>query len=286
MRFGLIANLKRTGAVDAIRAFIKWSKESNQKLVLCKEIHNAVPEFDHFVERNRLAHESDMIVSMGGDGTLLATSRAIGDSGTPILGINLGSLGFLTQQTPDELIKALNDIVAGRYTIEERMLLQTDVNGDGKFEAPTALNDVVIDNGSVSRVLHIKLEVNGEEVVTYMADGLVIATPTGSTAYSLAIGGPIMKPGMEAMIGAAIAPFSLTTRPMIFHGDDVIDITVMTEGRLANLTIDGQVNFDLSDGQRVRVSKAGFKSRFVQFPENSFYKLLRSKLNWGLPPKY
>lgn len=286
MRFGLFANLRRAGAAPAIKSFIDWAAAEKHELTLCDEIREVAPDYNNYESRDELARQVDILVSMGGDGTLLATARAVADSGTPILGINLGSLGFLTQQTPEELVCALNAIVAEKYTIVDRMLLEAEINGEGRTLSPRALNDVVIDNGPVSRLLRINMQVNGEEVVTYMSDGLIISTPTGSTAYSLAVGGPIVQPDMDAIIASAIAPFSLTMRPMVFHGDDILDLTVITDGRPAKLTIDGQVDMDLNDGQNVRVRRAGFYARFVSFPESSYYSLLRTKLNWGLPPKY
>ena len=284
MRFGLIANLKRVGAKEAIRSSIAWAKTNKHELTLCDELAGEFPEYPRLCPRSQLATQVDMLVSMGGDGTLLASARSVGAVGTPLLGINLGSLGFLTQQTPQQLISALDAVVAGDYKIEERMLLKAEVQGDNQPSTPFALNDVVIDNGPVSRVLDINLKVNGEDVVTYVADGLILATPTGSTAYSLAVGGPIVTPGMDAIIAAPIAAFSLTTRPMIFSGDDVLEAIVGTEGRPAILTLDGQVNVELKDHQMVRISRADFRARFVVFAENSYYKLLRSKLSWGLPP--
>jgi len=285
MRFGLIANLKRSGAKEAIRGFVDWTRDHHHELILCDELRETVPAHNQIAPRHELAVNVDLLVSMGGDGTLLATARAVGASGTPILGVNLGSLGFLTQQTPGQLAEAMDTIVRGEHRIEERMLLRVSLNGRDLNESSCALNDVVIDNGPVSRVMKISLGVNGEDVVTYIADGLVLSTPTGSTAYSLAVGGPIMKPGMDAIIAAAIAPFSLTTRPMIFSGDDRLEVRVNTEGRPAVLTLDGQVMINLAEEEKVVITRAEHRARFVVFPENSYYQLLRSKLNWGVHPR-
>ncbi|HUV31594.1 MAG TPA: NAD(+)/NADH kinase [Acidobacteriota bacterium] len=286
MRFGLIANLRRTGAREAINSFIDWAHQNKQELVLCEELRTAVPEYPRICPRDQLVTEVDILVSMGGDGTILATARLVGAAGTPLLGINLGSLGFLTQQTPQQLIPALDAIVSDKYTIEERMLLKAELQNTGQPSAPYALNDVVVDNGPVSRVISINLRVNGEDVVTYIADGLILSTPTGSTAYSLAVGGPIVTPGLDAIIAAPIAPFSLTTRPMIFSGDDVLEVSIASDRRAAILTLDGQVSLSLKDSQSVRISRAEFRTRFIVFAGNSYYKLLRSKLNWGMPPNF
>lgn len=286
MRFGLIANLKRIGAGEAIKTFISWARETGNDLVLCDDLRKTVPDYSSFLPRQKLVHEVDFIVSMGGDGTILAVVRSVAPAGTPILGINLGSLGFLTQQTPSELVRALNEIVSGEYRIEERMMLKAEIVGRGPLPYPYALNDVVLDNGPVSRVLDVTLRINGEDIVTYTADGLIISTPTGSTAYNLAVGGPIVSPGMDAMIASPISPFSLTTRPMIIPPDDKLELVVETDQKSAMLTLDGQVGVELTPNERVMIHRSEYRSKFVVFPENSYYKLLRSKLNWGVPPNF
>lgn len=284
MKFGLFANLKREGAEEAIRQFIGWSKDSGNELVLSDELSDLKFETDKFECRQKIAEKVDILVSMGGDGTLLASARAVGSSGTPILGINLGSLGFLTQLTPQELLPALNAIVDGKYQTEKRMVLKMDMNGVGDIESPFALNDIVIDNGAVSRLLDINLKVNGEAIVTYKADGLIISTPTGSTAYSLAAGGPIMNPTMEAFIVSPVAAFSLSTRPMILSAEDKIEIKVVSESHQAMIALDGQVMHPLKDYPTVTISKADYYMNFIVMPGNTFYKVLKNKLHWGYSP--
>lgn len=284
MRFGLIANLNRQGAADAIRSTIAWATKRREDLILCDVLRDAAPDYPSFEPRADLAAKVDCLIAMGGDGTILATARSVGSIGTPILGINLGHLGFLTQNTPAELEQALDAIVAGHYKIEERILLMVSIEGREPLPMRYALNDIVLNQGGVTRVLDINLKINGEDVVTYIADGLIIATPTGSTAYNLAVGGPIVAPGMDAMIASPIAPFSLTTRPMIISGQDKLELSVLTSGRKAQLTLDGQVVIEVQEREVVQVSRADFNARFIVFPENSYYKLLRSKLHWGVPP--
>ncbi len=286
MRFGLIANLTRIGARKAIDTVVSWAKQHNHELFLSSDLKTAVPGNWPFLPQDELAPKVDVIVSMGGDGTLLATGRSVNSSGTPILGVNLGSLGFLTPRTPEQITESLDAVVSGNYKLVERMLLKALVLGKEISESSTALNDIVLDNGPSSRVLDINLRVNGEDVVTYKADGLVIATPTGSTAYALAVGGPIMHPSMEAMIAAPIAAFSLTTRPMIFSGDDILELRILSRGRVANLTLDGQVVVGVREAEPVTITKADFKLKFITFPDSSYYKLLKNKLHWGVPPDY
>ena len=284
MRFGLIANVKRTGAEEAIQFFINWSEKSGHKLFLADELKGFNDSSISYCSREELASKADIIVSMGGDGTMLASARLVSDSRTPILGINLGSLGFLTQLTPQQLLPALDSIVKGEYRLESRMLLKIEAVGIENVESPFALNDIVIDNGPVSRLIGINLSVNGESIVTYKADGLIISTPTGSTAYSLAVGGPIMHPKMEAMIASPVSSFSLNTRPIVFSADDVLEVSVIDDDHQAQLTIDGQVMLPLSDSSKVRITKADFQTKFIAFPESSFYRVLRNKLHWGYTP--
>ncbi len=285
MKFGLFANVTRRGARGAIDKFIEWTQESGNEIVLSDDLQDFARDHVTFSPRKELAAQVDIVVSMGGDGTLLATARDVGASGKPILGINLGSLGFLTQLTPKQLVPALEKICEGEYQIEERMLLKAQVNGSQELSYPYALNDIVIDKGAVSRLIEVHFRVNGEDIVTYRADGIVISTPTGSTAYSLAVGGPIMHPKMKGIIAAPISSFSLSTRPMLFDAEDVLELTIRSHDRVVGLTLDGQVMISLFETARVTISQAEHSMRFIVFPENSFYKVLRNKLHWGRPPR-
>ncbi len=282
MRFGLIANLKREGGVDAVRAFIKWAKETSNNLFLCQPL--GVDTDLQLLEPDSLSDSIDIVVSMGGDGTLLASARQVGPAGIPVLGINLGSLGFLTQLTPSQLIPSLDAIVRGEYQTEYRMLLKAELSSGMTIDSPYALNDIVIDNGPVSRLIDINMTVNGEEVVSYRADGLIIATPTGSTAYSLAVGGPILHPGMEAIIASPISSFSLSTRPMVFSSRESLEISIHSDHGQAGLTLDGQIMMTLKNNDRVKIRRAGFDVKLVTFSGNSFYTVLKNKLHWGYRP--
>ena len=284
MKFGLIANVKRQGAEDAIKFFIDWAEKSGNELFVCNNLKDHFNNNLNYYNRSEFVHKVDILVSMGGDGTMLASARAVGSSGTPILGINLGSLGFLTQLTPQQLLPALDAIVKGEYSLEKRMLLKVEADGIENVESPYALNDVVVDNGPISRLIDIRLAVNKEEIVTYKADGLIISTATGSTAYSLAVGGPIMHPKMKAMIASPISSFSLNTRPMIFSPEDILEILVLGGEHQAQITIDGQVNLPINDSSKISIKKADFYTQFMIFPESSFYRVHRNKLHWGYTP--
>lgn len=282
MRFGLIANLNRSGAKDCVNAFVDWAKKNKQTVVFSDKLSKIVSAPHEFVTNDKLPVKCDLLVSMGGDGTLLSSARTVGGRGTPLLGINLGSLGFITQISPQQMFPCLDRILKKDFEIQKRMVLQATVKGEK--ESHFALNEVVVDNGPISRMIEIQLLVNGEEILTYRCDGLIIATPTGSTGYSLAVGGPIIHPTMEAIIAAPISAFSLSTRPMILRPTDELELVVGDRHKVAGLTLDGQVMKELMGGSSVQIKRAGHMQQFVVFPETSFYKVCRGKLHWGATP--
>lgn len=284
MRLGIIANRKRPGADEVIKRVIFWAQNYNHEFRLCEDLREFASDASQLSQRSRMAQECDIIVSMGGDGTLLATSRDIGAADTPILGINLGSLGFLTQVSADEVEMRLNEITAGKHRIESRMLLEASVDGDRSGVRHTALNDVVVDRGSLARLIQLDLFVNDEFISTYRADGLVICTPTGSTAYNSAVGGPLLNPNMEAIVASPIAPQSLAARPLLFHGDDVIRVRVTSTQHTCLMTVDGQTSVELANLTQITIRKATHSTRLITFEDNSFYKILRTKLHWAVLP--
>jgi len=282
MRFGLIANLNREGAKKAVQSFVNWASKSRQEIVLSDTLKKTISGKHSFVDNDSLPGLCDVLVSMGGDGTLLSTARLVGQYETLLLGVNLGSLGFLTQISPEQMIPCLERIIKKDYEIQKRMVLQAQVKGHKEIHY--ALNEVVVDNGPVSRMIDIGLRINKEEILTYRCDGLIIATPTGSTGYSLAVGGPIIHPTMEALIASPISAFSLSTRPMILRPTDELELTVGAQHKVAGITLDGQVMKELSGGDKVKIKRADIVRQFIVFPENSFYKVCRSKLHWGVAP--
>jgi len=284
MRFGVIANFGRPDAAAAVETILDWCDHNGHEAFVCENVITG-PKMDvKTVTRSELCVDSDIVISLGGDGTMLATARAMGDKEIPILGINLGYLGFLTQLTPEQLKNAMDRVAADDYQIEERMLLKTNVIDGPQLESRYALNDVVIDKGAVSRVINMSLYANDEYICSYTADGLIIATPTGSTAYSLAVGGPILNPYMKAFIASPISPFSLTSRPMVFPADVILEVRIRSEHGNANLTIDGQVATNFSPTGIIRITRADHVVKFIKFEENSFYDVLRRKLHWGRLP--
>lgn len=285
-RTGIIANIEKPRTKEVLTSLVEWLEAKGAEFALGEEL---VP----LVGRERLAHpqeelpaHSDMIVALGGDGTLLAAARAVGSRGTPILGVNLGRLGFLTELRPSEIFSALERIWEGDYTIEERMVLKVAIPSRPGEPAFFALNDLVIDKGSFSRVIQMETFINGESLSTFSADGLIISTPTGSTAYSLSAGGPIINPQMEAIIITPICPHSLSVRPMVISREEIFEANVFSDHNSAMLTVDGQVGYELCSGDLVRIERADYKIRLIHSRDQSFYQILREKLKWGLEPGF
>jgi NAD+ kinase len=285
MRFGIIANMERPDAQNVVGRIIKWAEGHEVTLALGEDEAEKMGGDYPAMPRSELPGSSDVIISLGGDGTLLASARAVRHHGNPILGINLGSLGFLTQLTPIDLEETLTTVLDKRHRIEKRMVAEVEIEQGPEMEYPFALNDVVVDRGSVSRMISLDLYANDYFIGSYAADGLIICIPTGSTAYSLAVGGPILNPLMNALTVSPISAFSLTTRPIIFSGNDDLRVVVRSKHSDPVLTVDGQVDCRLPQESSFVVRKADYHINFIVFRQNSFYDVLRSKLHWGRLPE-
>lgn len=284
LRIGIIANRRRPDAEAVIVNVHRWTTAHGWPVVFTEGLSDDPNSGPVTIPPHHLAGKVDMVVALGGDGTMLSAVRSSGPLGIPVLGINLGSLGFLTELTPRDLDQTLERISRGDYFVEKRMLLEAKVVGEGMAEPLVALNDAVVDKGAVARVIHLDLYVNEEFISSYAADGLIVSTPTGSTAYSLAVGGPIIHPTIDAIIVAPIAPHTLAQRPMVFSPEDRVRIVVASDRRGATFTVDGQVACVLNSGESVSIERAAFKTHLVRFAENSFYRVLRDKLGWGFKP--
>src|SRR5215813_8439302 len=281
-RVGIVAKPDAGQARDVVERLIVWLEERGRSVVLDKETAGLVPHASvTAVGRADLPGQVDLIIVLGGDGTLLSVSRAVGDLGVPLLGVNLGGLGFLTATTLDEMLPALEAYLAGRMAIEERMLLAARVvrNGQPLCEY-AALNDVVITKSAMSRIIDLSVSVDGRYATAYRADGLIISTPTGSTAYSLSAGGPILFPTMDAVVLTPICSHTLTNRPIVLPGADRIEVTLLADQEVM-ATVDGQVGVGLRERDTVEVRKAASRIRLVRFPQKDFFSVLRTKLKWG-----
>ncbi len=227
------------------------------------------------------SHAPGLALVLGGDGTLLSAARAVCRAGTLILGVNLGTLGFLTELALADLYPALEAIEKGQYMVDSRAMLSSClVRGGGAVATHIALNDVVISKGNIARLNHFELFVDKEFVSGYKADAVIVATPTGSTAYSLGAGGPILKPDVNAFVITPVSPHGLTHRPVVVRDTVEIEIQVKTGEESAYLSLDGQVGMSVNDGDSVRCVKAEYPAKLLRF-KKTFFEVLRTKLKWG-----
>ncbi len=241
--------------------------------------HRHRPEF-RYLPLEALYAEADIVIVLGGDGSILEAARRAATRGTPILGINFGRLGYMAELEAGEL-DALHRLFNGDYTLEHRMMLRVDLLGcGGELKSFCyALNDAVVSNGSVARVIDLELRENGEAVTTYRADGLIIATPTGSTAYSMSAGGAIVDPTVPCFCVTPICPHSFAARPLIFPDRSVLEIrNICAREKMLYLTVDGKMSFELLRGQTVRVTRSKLETKLIRFRKSGFYRVLCQKL--------
>ncbi|PYM17719.1 MAG: NAD(+) kinase [Candidatus Rokuibacteriota bacterium] len=279
-RVGLVA---KAGAAEAVvTGLVDWLRSRKVEVILEKETGVLASAAGFGVAtKAELPSRVDLIVVLGGDGTLLSMARAVGDLGVPILGVNLGGLGFLTATPLDEMFAAVESALGGNMAVDERMMLRAQLlRGQAPLADYVALNDVVITKSAMSRIVNLSVSVESRYATAYRADGLIISTPTGSTAYCLSAGGPIVDPGMDAMVLTPIASHTLTNRPIVVPGAHRIEVTLDTDQEVM-LTIDGQIGIPLKHGDTVAVARAAARIRLLRFPHQDFFSVLRTKLKWG-----
>ena len=272
-RVGIVAKDGLVGVSDHVSRLQGWLRERDVSTV-------------YDVPREKLPYEVDLIVVLGGDGTLLSMAARIAQSkrDVPILGVNFGSLGFLTETRIDELYDSLEHVLDGTAAFDERAMLEADAHRDRQqIDSRVVLNDVVFTKAALSRMIELSVSVSGGFVTHVKADGLIIASATGSTAYNLAAGGPIVHPGVDALVLTPIAPHTLTNRPVVIPGNAVVEIRPHANGSVDNLfvTYDGQSGYPLQRDDVVRVRKSEQKLRLVKATARSYFELLREKLKWG-----
>jgi NAD+ kinase len=281
MTIGIIANLEKQAVRKIVPEVLQWLAAKGVIPVVEENLANQLRLDVKKLKAEHFATRCQMVISFGGDGTILSTARIVGRSGIPILGVKIGGMGFLAEVTPEELYSSLEDILAGRYQIIERMVLEGEVQTPHERHRYYALNDFVLDKGAVSRVIRIKTLIDDQFLNTYIGDGLIISTATGSTAYSLATGGPILLPSMEAIIINPISPHTLAARPVVIPGDKTVTVAVQSAPNAVMLSADGQIGEALREGQAVKIRKADYFIKLVSHRGRSFYDILRAKLNWG-----
>jgi NAD+ kinase len=236
----------------------------------------------HTVLESDLAHDADLIVAVGGDGTMLHAARMAAMADVPVLGINRGRLGFLADVGPEQMVQSLDDALGGRCQAERRMLLAAQILADGRPIDALALNDVVVAKRETGRMVDVRTWVNGAYVNTHVGDGFIIATPTGSTAYALSCSGPIVHPSLDAVVLVPVCPHTLSDRPIVVPADSVVEIELADrfESR-AQVVCDGIVLCDLDPGVRLRIERARVSATLLHPPGHDYYRILRSKLHWG-----
>jgi len=232
--------------------------------------------------RAEIASLVDAVIVLGGDGTMLSVSRLVAEKGIPILGVNLGTMGFITEINRDEIYQAVDAMLSDTCIIEERLMLCARIVREGeKIAEYTVLNDVVINKGALARIIDLEALINGVYVTTFKADGLIISTPTGSTAYSLSAGGPILYPTLNSIVLTPICSHTLTNRPIVLPDEFKVEITLKTLSEDVYLTLDGQVGFSLRKDDVIEINKSPFKTRLLIPCARDYFKVLRTKLKWG-----
>jgi NAD+ kinase len=277
----IISKPGRPELAGVLPKLVTWLGEHGYRIMTDRESADYSPS-PEALEREALGTRSPWLaLVLGGDGTLLSAARAVSEAGTLILGVNLGTLGFLTELPLNGLYPALEAIEQGRYIVDPRAMLSCSLVRNGNVVVThLAMNDVVVSKSAISRLNHFELFVDLEFVSSYKADGLIIATPTGSTAYSLGAGGPILKPDVDAFVITPVSPHGLTHRPVVVRDTVEIEIRVKTGQEEAYLSLDGQVGMPVCDGDVVRCGKAKHPARLLRF-QKTFFEVLSTKLKWG-----
>lgn len=281
-KVGILANTMKPIIKEVLSVFFNQVSDSDHLYLVpgyIKSILPSLPVHIQVVDEHNLLDECDLVASFGGDGTILRNARLIGDRETPILGVNLGGLGFLTTTSIEYAESHIDEFFRGELDVEKRTALMVNIEGDS--ESYYLLNDLVIDKAGFSRLIKITVKVDDKLLNSYIADGLIISTPTGSTAYSLANGGPIVVPLTNAIIINPICPHTLSNRPIVISDSARISMNVDSEHGKYNVFGDGQMIGTYSLEKKVSLQKAGYHVNLVQVPEQEFYTILREKLGWG-----
>ena len=286
-RIGLVLKPHQPDALRTICELATWVADRDITLVGGPEIEREQIMQQtgcsiHEVANDKLAHDVDLILVLGGDGTMIATARLMGDREVPVLGVNFGGLGYLAEFRIEELYSALESILSGNYRLDKRVMLEVELlRGDQTVTSNRVLNDVVINKSALARIIEIEAYLNHQFVNSFRADGLIVSTPTGSTAYNLSAGGPVIYPSMNAVVITPICPFTLSNRPIVVPDDAVIELCLKTEQEEVALTLDGQVGFPLNVEDRVVIRKSSTTFNLVQPMNRNYFDVLRDKLRWG-----
>ena len=281
MQVHIAVNLFRADAISAAKAAVAQLEKAGAEVLA---FHEGAAAIGINAISSEGFGDADLVLAIGGDGTLIRAAYMIGQKGTPILGVHYGRFGFVTEVAPEDCENAISAFIKGKYEVEERMMVQTELLRDGDVVAELhCLNEAVVQRSALTRLLTFDVHVNGSQVSRYPADGVMVATPTGSTAYNLSAGGPVVAPQMDAMILTAILPHTLSSRPLVLHPDAVIDIRV--ESREASvLSCDGLSRLHMLTGDFVRICRSPRRTRLIKAERNDFYEKLSDRLQWSQGP--
>jgi len=277
---GIICKTGIPESVEILRKLLPWLKQRGFETVVDSDIASVLNITG--CPRPQIPARSDMIIVLGGDGTMLSVCRLVGEQETPILGVNIGGLGFLTEVRKEEIYDVLGKVLEGGCPVEERIMLEAHVFRNNKSVADyVAMNDVVVNKGALARIIDLETYIDRDYVTTFKADGLIVSTPTGSTAYALSAGGPILYPTLKSIILAPICPHMLTNRPIVLPDNVLIEMVLRSSAEDVFLTVDGQVGFSLNLSDIIEVKKSPFKTKLLTPCGKNYFQILRAKLKWG-----
>lgn len=281
-KIGIIAKPQNALAVKKILdELLPWLARQGKEAILDSDTASIAGLTSPY-QKSKVPSLVEMVIVLGGDGTLLSVARLVEGKSVPILGVNLGGLGFLTEVTVEELFSTLGMIFKNEFVTDDRLMLKAVVHRQGEPVAQSlVLNDVVISKGTLARMIKLEIFINKQFVTALRGDGLILATPTGSTAYSLSAGGPILYPSVEAMVITPISPHTLTNRPIVIPNDAHVEVISKTREEGTTVTFDGQVGFSLRHEDVVEIWTADSKIKLIRSPQRNYYEVLRRKLKWG-----
>lgn len=281
---GIIGKFGDPGVGPAIHTLSTHLRERGLKVLLDEATAELVPGHGlDTAERSEIGRQCDLAIVIGGDGTLLNAARSLANHEVPLLGVNLGRLGFLADISPDQMVERLDEILAGQYLEEQRLLLHTVIHRGGQpLDGSDAFNDVVLHKWNAARMIEFDTHIDGHFVNTYRSDGLIVATPTGSTAYALSSDGPILYPTLDVIVLVPICPHTMSNRPIVVDGGSQIEIIVRDIAQSgAQLSCDGQINLGIQQGDRIKIYKKHKCARLIHPTNHNYYETLRAKLRWG-----
>jgi NAD+ kinase len=278
---GTMVKQQSSLAKKALLMVRAWGKKRGVRIVPDQASAKVLGGSAKGLDRQKLLESVDALVVLGGDGTFLSAAREATMHSTPLLGVNLGSLGFITEVALDEMEGALDELLKGSFVMEERMMLELEIGSGRNKRNAVALNEVVFGKKVPTKMVEASLSINGQHVTSYRADGLIISTPTGSTAYAISCGGPILYPTLDAILICPISPHTLSNRPLVIPGDDVIEIAVMEGQRDVSATLDGHIRLDINHRERITVRRSAKTARIIKVPGRTHFDTLRNKLGWG-----